>query len=200
MYNSRTCAVKQQSSSFCTSVVLKRVAKIHDSLSALKSVQDSQIQLTLVRACLSLPKISFALCTCAPHLMLPTLEAFDEGMREALSDIVGAPVSEWSWQKASLPCSMGGLGLRRASLHAPAAYTSSLHQCLRLMSGILGHSPLHQHSLSICLPFLHLLADPSGRLFRALMSLSISGHFQSQPTLHPMMLWWIWHLTHALRL
>ena len=56
------------SSSFCTSVVLKRVAKIRDTLPALKSVQDSQIQLTLVRACLSLPKISFALRTCAPHL------------------------------------------------------------------------------------------------------------------------------------
>ena len=65
------------SSSFCTLVVLKRVAKIRDTLSALKSVQDSQIQLTLVRACLSLPKISFALRTCAPHLILPALEAFN---------------------------------------------------------------------------------------------------------------------------
>ena len=122
------------SSSFCTSVVLKRVEKIRDTLSALKSLQDSQIPFTLLRACLALPKISFALRTCARA-------AFDEGMREALSDIVGAPVPEWSWQKASLPCSMGGLGLRRASLHArlPILVPSSL--CLSLMSGILGHSP-----------------------------------------------------------
>ena len=72
------------SSSFCTSVVLKRVEKIRDTLSALKSLQDSQIQFTLLRACLALPKISFALRTCAPHLILPALAAFYEGMREAL--------------------------------------------------------------------------------------------------------------------
>ena len=165
------------SSSFCTSVVLKRVAKVRDTLSALKSVQDSQIQLTLVHACLSLPKISFALRTCAPHLILPALEAFDEGMREALSNIVGAPVSEWSWQKASLPCSMGGLGLRRASLHAPAAYTGSLHQCLCLMSGILRHSPLHQQSLSICLPFLSASAGRSE--WTSLQSIDVPLHQRS---------------------
>ena len=155
--------------------MLKRVAKIRDTLSALKSIQDSQIQLTLVRACLSLPKISFALRTCAPHLILPALEAFDEGMR--FSDIVGAPGSEWSWQKASLPCSMGGLGLRLASLHAPAAYTGSLHQCLRLMSGILGHSPLHQQSLSICLPFLSASAGRSE--WTSLQSIDVPLHQRS---------------------
>ena len=80
-------------------------------------------------------------------------------MREALSDIVGAPVPEWSWQKAFLPCSMGGLGLRRPSFHAPAAYTGSLQLCLPLMSRILGHSPSDHPFLSICLLSLSAAAD-----------------------------------------
>ena len=129
------------SSSFCTSSILKRVQKVHDTLISLKSFQDSQIQCTLLRSCLALPKISFALRTCAPQLIKPALVAFDETLRDALSDIVGGPVPEWSWLKASLPCSLGGLGLRQALLHAPAAYIGSLEQCKPLISAMLGHPP-----------------------------------------------------------
>ena len=48
---------------------------------------------------------------------------------------------EWSWLKASLPSSMGGLGLRQALHHSPAAYIGSWVQCKSLSGGILGHSP-----------------------------------------------------------
>ena len=33
---------------------------------------------------------------------------FDNLIREALEDITGGPLSDWSWAKANLPCSMGG--------------------------------------------------------------------------------------------
>ena len=46
------------------------------------------------------------------------------------------PLPDWSWLKASLPSSLGGLNLRRAALHAPAAYISSLHRSEPLISDI----------------------------------------------------------------
>ena len=127
--------------SFCTSLALKRVEKIRDTLDSLKSLQDSQIQSTLLRSCLALPKFSFALRTCAPQLIEPALTAFDGTMRDALSDIAGGPIPEWSWLKASLPVSMGGLGLRRALFYAPTAYIGSWQKCKPLISDILRHSP-----------------------------------------------------------
>ena len=41
----------------------------------------------------------------------------------------------------SIPSSMGGLNIRKASLHAPAAYISSLAECRVLLARILGRVP-----------------------------------------------------------
>ena len=46
-------------------------------------------------------------------------------MYESVSDLIGAPLSDWSWQKASLPISLGGFGIRQTSFHDPAAFVSS---------------------------------------------------------------------------
>ena len=148
------------SASFCTSLILKRVEKIQVTLNTLKSFQDSQIQFALLRSCLALPKISFALRTCAPQLIKPALVAFDDIMREACSDIVGGPIPEWSWLKASLPSSMGGLGLRQALHHSPAAYIGSWVQCKSLSGGILGHSPPPPSVFPVCVSD---LAETAGR-------------------------------------
>ena len=46
--------------------------------------------------------------------------------REALIRILGAPVGDQTWQQRKLPVSMGGLGLRAAEDHAPAAHAASI--------------------------------------------------------------------------
>ena len=69
-------------------------------------------------------------------------------MRESLEDITGGPLSDWAWLKANLPCSLGGLNLRSAALHAPAAYISSIVNSLDLVSQILGYTP----NLPLALP------------------------------------------------
>ena len=69
-----------------------------------------------------------------------------EGMREAVSDLAGCPLSDWAWLKSSLPSSLGGLNIRHATLYAPAAFIGSIHQSESLISDILGHptkAPLH---------------------------------------------------------
>ena len=50
-------------------------------------------------------------------------------------------MSDWSWLKASLPSSHGGLNLRSASLHAPAAFLASSTASKHLVERILGHPP-----------------------------------------------------------
>lgn len=75
-------------------------------------------------------------------------------MRDALSDIAGNPIPDWSWLKASLPSSRGGLNIRRACLHAPAAYVSSLNESRSLVARILGHTPDFHRCLDSTIPAL----------------------------------------------
>ena len=100
----------------------------------------------LLRSCLSLPKISYSLRTCPLSYLGCAIEVFDQAMPDALEDLVGAPLREWPWLKASLPVKRGGFNIRRAALHAPAAYLGSLEQSHPLVRRILGYSPgPHSH-------------------------------------------------------
>ena len=117
----------------------------------LRDLQDSQMETTLLRTCLTLPKIAFALRTCAPDLIQPALEAFDDVMRKFLSDLTGGPLSDCAWLNTSLPTSLGGLNMQRAMFHAPAAYIGSLTQSKSLMAGIQGHPPVSPALLPQCI-------------------------------------------------
>ena len=121
--------------------VLKRVDKIRSILERVRDLQDSQMEATLLRSCLSLPKVVFALRTCPQVHIFHALQTFDHIMLEALSDLAGGPLSNWAWRKVSLPSSLGGLGIRWVTLHAPAAYISSLDQSSALVTEILRKSP-----------------------------------------------------------
>ena len=116
---------------------------IQATMSNLRELQDAQMEMALLQSCLSLPKLSFLLRSCPPAKITDVLNYFDNVMREGLSDLVGSPLSDWAWLKASLPSSSGGLGLRQATLHAPATYIGSVLQAQPLISDILGHSFSH---------------------------------------------------------
>ena len=78
------------------------------------------MEATRLPSCLSLPKVSL-LHTCPPSTIMSALERFDDIMREAVSDLAGCPLSDWSWLKVSFPSSLGGLNIQQATLHSPAA-------------------------------------------------------------------------------
>ena len=61
-------------------------------------------------------------------------------MRECLGRILGTPLLDQQWQQAQLPVSLGGLGLRAAVDHAPAAYVCSLVASQDLKESILDMS------------------------------------------------------------
>ena len=99
------------------------------------------MEATLLCMCLALPKLSFSLQTCPPIYIREAIASFDLILFESVSDLAGGSLSDWSWLKASLPVSLGGLGTRRASMYTPAAFLASLGQSKEVVSGILGCSP-----------------------------------------------------------
>ncbi len=107
-----------------------------ETLSALKYMGDSQVETTLLRSCLALPKLSYILRTCPPDYISHATRQFDSTMRESLETIVTSPLTDWSRQKAS---NRGGLNLRSAVSHAPAAFISSAASSKTLMERILNH-------------------------------------------------------------
>ena len=125
----------------CETTFLKRVERQKETLAKLADLEDSQMEATLLRSCLALPKVAFSLRTCPPSHIIQATATFDEAMREALTDLTGCPLSGWVSLKVSLPSSRGGLNIRRATLHASAAYTGSLVQTRTLVTRILRRTP-----------------------------------------------------------
>ena len=87
------------------------------------------------------PKSLFRPSHLPPSHICHTTVDFDSAIRKSLESIVGGPLSDWSWLKASLPSSWGGLNLRSASLRAPAAFLASSSGSQPLVEQILGHPP-----------------------------------------------------------
>ena len=92
----------------CEEVFRDRIAKVKFSLRAVHELGDAQLETTLLRSCFALPKFSYILCTCPPSYISQVAKDFDNVVRKSLESILGGPMSEWSWQKASLPSSRGG--------------------------------------------------------------------------------------------
>ena len=73
--------------------VLRRVEKIRSILERVRNLQESHMEATLLRSCLSLLKVVFSLRTCPPVHIFHALQTFDHIMLEALSDLAGGPSS-----------------------------------------------------------------------------------------------------------
>ena len=127
--------------SFCEEILQGRVSKIKETLKIVHDMGDSQLETAILRSCLALPKVTYVLRTCPPSHIVSATREFDMAIREALEGILGGPCPEWSWLKPSLPSSRGGINLRSAAAHAPAAFIASTTSCKELVEGILGHSP-----------------------------------------------------------
>lgn len=141
-------------SSFVHSSLSNTISKLKQTLSLLPSLSDAQMETTLLRSCFSLSKLSVYLRTCNPVSLIPLYGSFDSLMLSSLSASIGAHLDQWSWLKASLPVSMGGLGLRKAAVHSAAAYYSSLHGSASTLEDILGYLPDLSPLLDSCCPLL----------------------------------------------
>jgi hypothetical protein len=138
------------SSNFMKAAIDQRIEKTEEIiLHRLPTLEDPQVQFCLLRSCLSLPKFIYSLRTCKPSSIKSSFTRFDAMRRMALEDILGASLNEISWTQASLPVSLGGMGLRSAASHSVAAFLSSIAQTEALVNSILHNFP---ERLSIDIP------------------------------------------------
>ena len=127
--------------------VNERISKIQETvIERLPSIEDPQVKLQILRSCLSLPKLVYTLRTCKPSSLKGPYDRFDEMQHHALEEILGCSLTVTAWRQASLPVSMGGLGLRSASAHASAAYLSSVICSKQIVDEVLQNFP-HRNSL-----------------------------------------------------
>ena len=62
---------------YCEEIFQARIEKVKVSLGALQDLEDAQLEYTLLRSCLSLPKVSFLLRACPPSHILNAAKDFD---------------------------------------------------------------------------------------------------------------------------
>ena len=121
---------------FSNETLGRRISKIEEAMRKLPDLNDSHVEFTLLRSCLGLPKFNFCLRTCKPRELAASFESFDGLLRHSLCALLGSQVDEMQWMQASLPVSMGGLGLQNASPHSAGAYLVSLAHALPIIESI----------------------------------------------------------------
>ena len=100
-------------------------------------IEDPHIEFVLLRSCLALPKLMFSLRTVDTTNHQAPLQQYDRITREALTRIMGSPLQDLQWSQATLPTSMGGLGLRSAVEHASGAFAASYSSSQPLLKALL---------------------------------------------------------------
>ena len=106
------------------------------------------------------------------------LGSFDSITREALSSILGGPVSDLEWRQSKLPTSMGGCGLQAAQDLAPIAFTTSYLSSFSRVNDLL-HPGEDEPHIILQQPLLDSL---SAKLGEAIEVESMSGLSQKQAT------------------
>ena len=93
--------------------------------------------LYLLRNCFALPKLLYLLRTSPTWRVSELLEGFDSRVRDAIQEICNIKLDNFMWSQASLPTSMGGLGIRRAVDLALPAFLSSTHATQEVVFSVL---------------------------------------------------------------
>ena len=92
--------------------------------------------LLMLKSAISAPKVLYIM-RASPCFNHPSLELFDDLLREGLSSSANIIVSDLAWLQASLPVKDGGLGIRSVVTLAPSAYLASAAGTLELQNLIL---------------------------------------------------------------
>ena len=112
---------------FCGKFVAQKRAEARHLLTQLEEVGsvDPQVALLLLRLCGSFCRLVHLARSTPPSLIVDGLALFDNDVRHCFAECTMVDTSDAAWQQAQLSLSRGGLGLRRLSLHSPAAYIAS---------------------------------------------------------------------------
>ncbi len=119
------------SKEFVNNSLAKRVDRVLECQQLLSDLGNSQVELHLLRSCLSLCKINHLIRTVPSDVIESQLSRFDAGLQSSHESIIHSSIPDLSWKQATLPVRLGGLGLRESTRTAPAAFLAS---CTRHMS------------------------------------------------------------------
>lgn len=99
-----------------------KVSALHEDLAL---VGDTACELILLRTCADVCKVVHLLRTAGPSIDVSALKAYDILLDKSLNRCLGGHLDEFSMLQASLGCSEGGLGMRRATASAAPAFVAS---------------------------------------------------------------------------
>lgn len=125
------------SADFANRLLLKRIHKIDALFTEVRKLEEPQVQFCLLRSCVGFPKIAFSLRTCPPVHLTECLQLFDGMVYNSLASIIGADLDMQCWQQATLPLSLGGVGITSAPSKAIPAFLGSVAQSMKLQRRIL---------------------------------------------------------------
>ncbi|GKD62061.1 hypothetical protein Tco_1299570, partial [Tanacetum coccineum] len=99
---------------FSIELVKKRVTKTIRLMDTVAKINDPQCELLLLRACMGISKLYFAMLICPPCFFEIAQRSFDVALRSALERIVTAYAlgfGDWQWRLSTLPFAFEGLGV-----------------------------------------------------------------------------------------
>ncbi|GJV76459.1 hypothetical protein Tco_1508043, partial [Tanacetum coccineum] len=141
---------------FCRDLALKRVSKTISLMEAIHKLYDPQCDILLLRNCIGVAKLSYALRTCSPIYLLEAQVQFDHVLRVSLEKIVTASrpgFGDWQLRLATLPIKLGGLGILLAGDISKYAFlasrlqTSALQAKILMKTGIESEGSSFKHAL-----------------------------------------------------
>ena len=116
-------------------------AQSHDQLlEKVLTIQDIQCAWLLLLLCCG-DRANYTLRVVHPELTAGFAAHHDASLRRCLSSLLGVAPASIYWDLASLPLSLGGLGLRSATLLARPAFWASWADCLEM---------IHQRHPTVC--------------------------------------------------
>ena len=102
----------------------------------LLELDDSQIEMCLLRGCLAVCKVNYFLRTIPPEDIPDSLDMLKDTLAKTVAQIArSACLSPLEWKQASLPTKLGGLGISDPEDIAPAAFVGSWLLVEELVSG-----------------------------------------------------------------
>ena len=88
-------------------------------------LDNPQVELYLLHSCFGVCKLNHLLHTVSPDSILSQLWLFNSNLCHSLSCICNSCISDQAWLQATLPLSLGDLGLHESSCVLPAAFLGS---------------------------------------------------------------------------
>ena len=125
------------STELCERVLAKRVGKIKEALTMLSVIDDTQAELCLLRCCIGFPKFAFAIRSTPPHLIPNATRSFDELMGDTAKQRFDLAFNASQKVQWALPIRCGGVGIRKASDIAPAAFLANIMDTITLVRRML---------------------------------------------------------------